>query len=166
MDLKLGDTQKLIDEAKKLGVLRNQLAYVLATAYHESGHTMKPVREAFWLSEAWRKKNLRYYPWYGRGYVQLTWDYNYKKASEKIGVDLMKDPDLAMMTDNAVKIILWGMIEGWFTGKKLSDYITLMKSDFINARYIINGKDKRDLIAAYARDYDADLKRIGYGVTK
>ena len=48
-------------------------AYGLATAWWETNKTMQPVREAYWLSEAWRKPNLRYYPHYGRGYVQLTW---------------------------------------------------------------------------------------------
>lgn len=164
MNLNLGDTQLIIKEAKARGVLRNQLAYILATAFHETAHTMKPVEEAFWLSDAWRKKNLRYYPWHGRGHVQLTWDYNYKRAEEKLGIPFTKDPKLAMVSENSVKVLVLGMIEGWFTGKKLSDYITLQKSDFVLARYIINGKDKRDLIAGYAKQYDLDLKKIGYGV--
>uniref|UniRef100_A0AC34G9W9 Uncharacterized protein n=1 Tax=Panagrolaimus sp. ES5 TaxID=591445 RepID=A0AC34G9W9_9BILA len=56
------------------------------------------------------------------------------------------------------------MQEGWFTGKKLSDYITLQKSDFRNARRIVNLMDKADLIAGYARDYDKLLLAEGYGV--
>ena len=63
MDLKLRDTQLLIAESKAQSLLRNQLAYLLATAFWETARTMQPVDEAFWLSEAWRKKNLRY----GRG---------------------------------------------------------------------------------------------------
>jgi putative chitinase len=166
MNLNLGDTQLIIKEAKARGVLRNQLAYILATAYHETAHTMKPVQEAFWLSEAWRKKNLRYYPWHGRGYVQLTWDYNYKKAEEKLRVPFTKDPTLAMVPEYAAKILVLGMIEGWFvSGHKLDRYITLQKSDFVGARRMINGTDKKDLIAGIARDYDASLKKIGYGVT-
>ena len=52
-------TQLLIAESKAQGLLRNQLAYLLATAFWETARTMQPVVEAFWLSEAWRKKNLR-----------------------------------------------------------------------------------------------------------
>ena len=74
MDLKLGDTQLLIAESKARGLLRNQLTYLLATAFWQTARTMQPVDEAFWLSEAWRKKNLRYWPWYGRGHCQLTWE--------------------------------------------------------------------------------------------
>jgi hypothetical protein len=160
MNLNLGDTQLIIQEAKKRGVLRNQLAYILATAYHETAHTMKPVRE--YGGEAYLKKK-KYYPYVGMGYVQLTWDYNYKKAGQKLGVDFMSNPKLLLQPKYAVPILVQGMIEGWFTGKKLSDYITLSKSDFVGARRIINGVDKKDLISDYAEAYDEDLKKLGYG---
>ncbi len=163
MDLNLGYTNAILKYALEKKLLRNELAYVLATAYWETGRTMKPVKEAYWLSEDWRKKNLRYYPWYGRGFVQLTWEANYKKAGDKLGVDLIKNKDLALDPDIAAKILVDGMIDGWFTGKKLSDYITLKKSDFIEARRIINGVDKKNEIAEIAKQYDADLKRVGYG---
>ena len=86
MNLDLGDTRLLIEACKTHGLLRNQAAYVLATAYHETAHTMKPVRE--YGGETYLKKK-KYYPYVGMGYVQLTWDYNYKKASDKLGVDLV-----------------------------------------------------------------------------
>ena len=156
----------IISTCEAYGLLRNQAAYVLATADHETNHTFLPVREGFWLknAETWRKRNLRYYPWYGRGFVQLTWETNYLKAGKKIGVDLIKDPDAAMQPDHAAKILVLGMVEGWFTGKKLSDYITLQKSEFVSARRIINGTDKDDEIAALAMKYDAELRKAGYGV--
>ncbi len=162
ISLTLGYTQELIDACKTAGLLRNQVAYVLATAYWETAHTMKPVREGYWLNnaEAWRKKNLRYYPWYGRGFVQLTWEPNYKKAGDKIGVDLIANPDAALDPVNAAKIAVTGMKEGWFTGKKLSDYITLQASDFKDARRIINGVDKAQEIADIATAYDAALHGV------
>lgn len=163
MDLKLGHTQLIIDTAKEYGLLRNQLAYVLATAFWETARTMKPVREAFWLSESWRRKNLRYYPWYGRGFVQITWERNYIRAGKELGLDLTTDPDKVMEPVVSAKILVHGSAKGWFTGKKLSDYITLSKSDFVGARRIINGTDKARQIAQIARDYDAALKSAGYG---
>lgn len=163
MNLNLGYTKLIMEEASRRGLLRNELAYVLATAYWETAKTMKPVKEAFWLSEDWRKKNLRYYPWYGRGFVQLTWERNYIKAGKELGVDLTTNPDKVMEPYISAQILIVGMIEGWFTGKKLSDYITLQKSDFKGARRIINGVDKDDEIAEIAKKYDADLKGIGYG---
>lgn len=161
MNLTLGDTKLIIEEAKKNGLLRNQLAYVLATAYHETAHTMRPVRE--YGTEAYLKSK-KYYPYVGMGYVQLTWDYNYKKASYKLDVDFLKNPKLLLEPKYAAPILVIGMKEGWFTGKKLSDYITLSKSDFKNARRIVNGTDKADLIAGYAVEYDKLLLDIGYGV--
>lgn len=155
----------IVSTCKAYGLLRNQAAYVLATVEHETNGTFMPVREGYWLknAETWRKRNLRYYPWYGRGFVQLTWEANYLKAGKKIGVDLIKDPDAAMQPDHAAKILVLGMVEGWFTGKKLSDYITLKSSEFVSARRIINGTDKADTIAALAMKYDAELKAAKYG---
>ena len=161
MDLKRGDTRLIIDACKARRVLRNQCAYVLATAYHESAHTMKPVREYGGESYLRSKK---YYPYVGMGYVQLTWLANYQKASKKLGVDFVKNPELLLKAKYAAPILVIGMAEGWFTGKALSSYITLSRSDFISARRIINGTDKASLIASYAQKYDDLLLLEGYGV--
>lgn len=157
--------QLIIDTCKKEGLLRNEAAYVLGTADWETNHTFKPVKEAYWLSEDWRKKNLRYYPWYGRGFVQLTWERNYIKAAQRLGINLTTNPDKVMEPEISAKILVIGMKDGWFTGKKLSDYITLQKSDFLNARRIVNGTDKAAEIRDLAKKYDAELKAMGYGET-
>lgn len=163
MNLTLGDTRLLIDVSKKHGLLRNQLAYLLATAYHETAHTMKPVRE--YGGETYLRSK-KYYPYVGMGYVQLTWLANYEKASKKLGVDFVSNPKLLLEPRYSAEIIVIGMKEGWFTGKKLSDYITLKRSDFTGARRIVNGTDRAALIAGYARSYDGLLKAVGYGETK
>ena len=162
--LDVGDARLIIATAKDHGVLRNALAYMLATAWHETAFTMKPVREAFWLSEAWRKKNLRYWPHYGRGYVMLTWPFNYQKAEDETGAPISRDLDLAMDPKLAAIILVVGMTEGWFTKKRLDRYVTLSKSDFRNARRVVNGMDRADAIAGYARQFDALLLAEGYGV--
>lgn len=164
MNLELGDTRLIIEACKQYGCLRNQTAYILATAYWETARTMEPVVEAYWLSEQWRKENLRYYPFHGRGYVQLTWEANYIKAGKVLGIDFVAEPDRLLEPDNAARILVQGSMQGWFTGKKIADYITLQKSDFRNARRVINGMDKASEIAKIARDYDTALKREGYGV--
>ena len=166
-DLKLGDSQLILKECKLAGLLRNQAAYVLATGWWETAHTMHPVKEAYWVknAEAWRKKNLRYWPWYGRGYVQLTWERNYIHAGKQLGLDLTTNPEAVMKPDVSARILVMGSLEGWFTGKKLGDYITLEKSDFKGARRIINGTDKAAKIATIAKAYDAALKVEGYGIT-
>jgi len=163
MDLSRGDTRMIIDACIEHGLLRNQCAYVLATAHHETAHTMKPVREMG--GEAYLKSK-KYYPYVGMGYVQLTWKDNYQKASKELGVDFVRNPELLLLPKHAARILVVGMKEGWFTTKKLSDYVTLKRSDFHGARRIINGMDRADLIAGYAKQYDALLKAEGYGVEK
>lgn len=133
----------------------NDLAYVLATAYHETAKTMEPIEE-------YGKGRGRKYgivdrstgkAYYGRGYVQLTWLKNYAFAGKKLNIDLVRHPELALDRVIASKIMFLGMKEGWFTGKKLSNYTTKNPPDFMNARRIINGLDKAGMIASYARRF-------------
>ena len=163
IDLNLGDTQIIIDECKRYGCSLEQTAYILATAKWETNHTMKPVEETYWLSDAWRKKNLRYYPWHGRGYVQLTWERNYKKATIETGADLIAHPEAAMEPKVAAKILVKGSMQGWFTGKKLTDYINGVVN-FQGARRVINGTGRAGEIAALAYEYCRALEPT-YGNT-
>jgi putative chitinase len=141
------------------------LAYALATTRHETAATMQPIEE-------YGKGRGRAYghpvgPWHqvydGRGDVQLTWEANYRHASERlaaeIGVkaDLDRHPELAMEPDIAAHVMYLGMIEGWFTGKKLGDYFNARLEDALHARRIINGLDKARLIAGYFRVFRAAL---------
>ena len=188
MNVDIGDTRLVISECKAAGLLRNQAAYVLATANHETAGSIEPIKETVMpyhkdknpsdievktrLTRAWNDGEL---PWvrsdywtdgyFGRGYVQLTWLRNYRKARDEIGVDFVKSPDLVMNKKHAAKILVIGSRDGWFTGRSLGDYITLSKSDFINARRVINGVDRAEDVAILARDYDALLLADGYGVS-
>lgn len=193
ISLDLGDSRYIIKVAKEMGFLRNELAYVLSTAYHETWHTIKPIKETqkpteTTISDAtvksrltnafkkgqlpWVKKDYWNSGFFGRGYVQLTHEENHAKAKKELGVDFVKNPSKVMEREYATLIILRGMKEGWFTGKKLSDYITLSKSDYFNARAIINGdknkvdsgKKMGDRIAEYAKSFEKLLITEGYGV--
>ena len=152
----------VVAESEKEELEYNQTAYVLATAYHESAGTFLPVKEAYWLSENWRKQNLRYYPYYGRGLVQITWKENYSKAGNKLGYgeQFANNPDMVMDQDISVKILVRGSKEGWFTTRKLSDYIDKeqSKKDYTNARRIINGMDKATKIANEAIVFEKALR--------
>lgn len=150
------------------------LAYVLATVYHETAATMLPIEE-------YGKGHGRPYGepdpvtgqvYYGRGYVQLTWKDNYQKAQDVVfdietlergGVPFVNSPDLSLLTLNAAQIAINGMAEGWFTGKKLSDYLNDDVTDYLSSRKIINGTDKAELIAAYALDFETAF-RLAHGV--
>ena len=132
-----------------------QVAYVLATVEHETNRTFRPVEEAYWVANAddWRRRNLRYYPYYGRGYVQLTWERNYRAYSDLVGVDLVAEPDAALRHDISLFVIVQGMKIGGFTGKKLEDYVRPGHVDFVRARRVINGNDRARDIAALAESY-------------
>ena len=133
--------------------LKTQHAYVIATTQWETDHTFKPVREAFRLSEDWRRRNLRYYPYYGRGYVQLTWKTNYDRYSKILGVNFVNNPDLVMEPNVSLFILCHGFKHGTFTGRKLEDYVNSAKTDFINARRVINGTDKAREIAQLTQQW-------------
>lgn len=154
------------------------LAYILATAYHESARALQPVRETLansdeqaarrleaawdagklpWVRTPYWRKDADGKYWFGRGLVQITFKANYRKLGDAIGVDLVADPDLALEMDVAVRIIVYGMLHGSFTGNKLADYFNKTKADWVNARKIINGLDRADAIAGYGKAYYAAL---------
>jgi predicted chitinase len=119
-------------------------AYMLATAWHETGRAMKPVTEDGGDRYLRRKP---YYPYIGRGYVQLTWKANYKKY----GID--KTPLKALEPKMAAHIMVDGMVNGIFTGRKLSNYFNDKVNNPIGARYIINGTDQAKKIAGYHKTF-------------
>lgn len=144
-----------IDKDKSISYA--QAAYILATTWHETAHTMQPVKERG--SDAYLRSK-RYFPYIGYGYVQLTWRDNYERVGKLIGVDLIKNPELALRADIAAKILIQGIKQGWFTGKKLADYIHQSKKDYVGARRIINGTDKAQKIANEALIIEKALRSL------
>jgi hypothetical protein len=155
-------------------------AYMLATVKHECADRYTP------LEEFGKGKGRKYGSpvkmvidgrtynnvYYGRGYVQLTWDFNYKNlgAALGLGTQLLTNPALALDPAIAYKIMSYGMRNGTFTGKKLADTISGSKCDYTNSRKIINGLDKAALIAGYATAFESMLRASqavagGAGVT-
>lgn len=137
------------------------LAYLLATAYHETARTMQPIYERggksyFAKYEPGTKIGANLgntikgdgFLFRGRGFVQLTGRRNYAMAGRVLGLDLVKEPDDALIPEIAARILITGCLDGWFTGKKLKDY-----PDFKNMRRVINGTDRADLIATYAASF-------------
>lgn len=152
-----------------------KLAYLLGTAKHETANTMEPVRETLAstdakakaiLTKSWKAGKL---PWvksdywsggfFGRGYVQLTHKANYEKAGKALGIDLVKDPSLAMKPVHAAEILVRGCMLGWFTGKRLADYITPSTANYVDARRVVNGTDRATLIAGYALQFELAVKK-------
>ncbi|MGZ8143850.1 MAG: glycoside hydrolase family 19 protein [Methylosarcina sp.] len=154
---KTGTIEAIKSECFRQGIgLKSQIAYVLATADHETNHTFRPVTEAYWLDDpdAYLKKHhADYYPYYGRGYVQLTWDYNYEKYGKLLGKDLLNHPELALNPNCALFVLVHGFKTGAFTGRKISDFINEHETNYVKARYCINGKDRAEGIAALAEKH-------------
>ena len=128
---------------------------------HETNDTFQPVQEAYYLGEPKAenyRQTLRYKPFYGRGYVQLTWDYNYREYSNLLALDLINEPDLVMRPEISLFVLIDGMKRGVFTGVGLDHYITTDdRPDFRNARRIINGLDEADRIEGYAMNWQTRL---------
>lgn len=148
------------------------VANILAQDFHETGARMQPVREAFASSDreairrienAWRAGRMPWVRtpywrdgWFGRGDIQITHKANYERMGGVLGVDLVRNRDLALDPEVSGRIVVIGMRDGLFTGKKLSDYFNAKKNDPVGARRIVNGTDKAKLIAQYHGNfYDA-----------
>jgi hypothetical protein len=156
------------------------LAYVLATAFHETAATMQPVRETLALDDEeaiarlekafkagrlpavktpyWRP-DAEGRTWLGRGFVQLTHRRNYEAMSALTGIDLVSEPGRAMEMGVAVAILVSGMLEGSFTGRRLGDYFADGRRDWTGARKIVNGTDRAELVAGYAKAFRLALPR-------
>lgn len=177
--------EAILDEAAKSVIDPRWLAYMLATTYHETARTMQPVIETRqpdeatnptvdkaiarlesswakgrmpWVKSAYWRKDAQGKSWLGRGLVQLTHKANYERMGPIVGADLVGNPDLAMRDDVAVKIMFEGMARGLFTGKKLGDYFTAQSSDWVSARKIINGLDRANDVAGYAKRFHEALQ--------
>lgn len=157
------------------------LAYILATAFHETGPRSDPLhmtprsekynppedmyfrrydppnRVATMLGNVQTGDGLRFK---GRGYVQITGRRNYGLAAGKLGLPLLQNPGMVMDPPVAAVVLVRGMAEGWFTGRKLSDYdFTVNDGAWERAREIVNGDDDAALIGGYGRAFARALRR-------
>lgn len=162
------------------------LAYMLATTYHETGFTMQPISEY-----GGNERFTRLYEgredlgndiehggkpgdgakFHGRGYVQLTGRKNYTTMTPVVShfypgsPDFTKDPEAVKNPNFAAIILFYGMFQGSFTKRALKHYIGDPDQgqivDFYNARRIINGLDRADMIQGYAKKFSQALDLAG-----
>jgi len=158
-----GILHKLAAFAKFEVTVDQWIAYMLATSYHETAHTMQPIEE--WGKGAGKsygkkiKQNGQPYTWpdkiyYGRGDVQLTWYENYERMGDLMGLPLLEQPELALDPEISAQILVEGMIlgksnRGDFTGYSLENFFNPQRDDPFGARRIINGLDNAHTIAGY-----------------
>jgi putative chitinase len=160
-----------------------QLAYVLATAFHETGGQMQPIEENLSYSRAGLLKtfprrfttveasryarkperiaNRAYADRMGNGDEKSGdgWRFRGRGLVQITGranyrtFGIEETPDAALQPQRAIDILFSGMRLGRFTGCRLSDFFSASRADWIGARRIINGTDRAADVARYARLY-------------
>ncbi|WP_246246056.1 chitinase [Mesorhizobium zhangyense] len=171
--------EAILAEASKRGTPDQHLAYMLATAFHETGGKMQPVRENLTYSSAAqiRKTWPSRFPTVASAqpYVRTPQKLANKVYGGRLGNVGPDDgwiyrgdglPQLTGKTNfdkfgvkpgmdlkTAIRVMFDGMAKGMFTGAKLERYFGDGKEDPVGARAIVNGTDKAALIAGYYKNF-------------
>lgn len=129
------------------------LAYALATVEHETASTFRPIEEISGRSQAQRLGYSGGADYFGRGFIQLTHDYNYQKMGELLGLGnaLIDDPSLALDPDISAKLLAV-----FFKVNGVADLAK--RGAFIQARQPINPDNLGWQIARRARYFLSLLK--------
>lgn len=159
--------RKVIDVGLAHGRAIPEIAYALATGYHETQRFLRMTEIGAGANKVygqplrtWSNETQSYF---GRGIPQLTWLGNYGRQTARLSarlrrpVDLVNNPALAADPEISAEILWDGMIYGSFTGRSLGDYFSKGRKDYVGARAIINGNDDDRLIAGYAEQFEAAL---------
>jgi hypothetical protein len=149
----------IVQECETQGVTDlRQIAYVLGTVYHEC--RFKSIQEirAKPGTDVWKMQERYWHTgYYGRGFSQLTWIKNYKKFEAVVHMDLVKNPDLALLPEVGAKILVYGMKNGTFVANgmtssiRLDTYFNESREDWFNARKIVNGTFRAEMVAEAAK---------------
>lgn len=159
------------------------LAYALATAYHETGKRMVPVREGFATTDAGARRAVealarkrgpnsavaRYckpagpygHVFYGRGHVQLTWLDNYAASSADAGTDLVKNPDAMLDPEISARVLIRGLLDGRWNGSEKKGLAAYLPGRALEARRTVNGLDRALDVAGYYRSFLVAIQAAG-----
>lgn len=159
-DKQIVTEQWVYDKAVEYGITDNrQIAYVLSTIKWESW--FKNQKEIWWEDrEYWKVDPTTWKAYYGRWFIQITHKGNYEKYTQIIReswkdfkdnnwnilkwseIDLVNNPDIILQSNDLAIFIAMDRMKNWWPDrvetKKLSYYINDKKTDYYNARIIIN----------------------------
>lgn len=166
----------IIDEFNTLKISDKRLvAYIMATSVFETTKKMLPKEETG-TDEYFRQMydvsgersaiavrmgnteigdGIKYKK---RGIVQLLGKKAYQKFGDLIEEDLVNDPSLMLDLKISTRLLVEGMLKGWYTGVTLYNYITPSKTDYTNARRTVNGTDNAKRIALMAEQLELAIK--------
>ena len=154
-----------------------ELAYDLGTTAHETALTMMPIYERGEISyfdkyePGTRRGNLLGNTIVGDGYlfrgggdVQNTGRGNAARATNRLNdaydlnVDLVANPEMRIDPIVSAHSLFLGNHEGWWTGKKLPNYAGYGYWHMKNARRVVNGTDRWELVGEFAGKFLDALK--------
>lgn len=180
--------EAILNEADKRKTPLTHIAYMLGTAYLETGATMQPIKENLNYSA---QGLLKTFPKYftppvatayqrqperiaNRAYANRMgngteasgdgWKYRGRGLVQITGYHnysrfgIADKPDDALNDEVATRIMFDGMTNGTFTGKRLADYFKDGAADWVGARRIINGQDRAKDIANYSQIFYKAIK--------
>lgn len=166
----------IIEKFNDLGISDKRLiAYVLATCVFETSKKMLPKEEtgsdeyfhsmydkdgersatAIRMGNTATGDGKKYKK---RGVISILGKTAYTKFGELIGEDLVNNPELVLDLKISTKLLVEGMLKGWYTGVTLYNYITPSKTDYINARRTVNGVDNSKRISLMAEQLEKAIK--------
>ena len=158
----------LIAECLRQGVTSpRKVAYILGTAYHETGAFTIPLEWAsgedyeFWadLGNNSPGDGPRYK---GRGYTQITGKVNYQRYQDLLGIPLVAQPELAEQPGISAFIAVHGINTNNLTKNAAAHRVYLNDGNFWPMTRIVNAypPDVTDMIVGYCEDY---LQRLTGG---
>jgi len=117
-----GSVEKTLEQtAKRSGLRGTELAQFMSQCAHETAGFSTLIEKGGSLD--FRKYDPKFAPakaralgntqvgdggkYRGRGFIQITGRYNYKKAGDALGLPLEQQPELAARPDVAAKIAVW-----------------------------------------------------------
>lgn len=146
----MSNVEIILDQAKTQGLTdKGQIAYIIATALIDSGIVpRKELRAPIGTQEREIQDGYWFTGYYGRGFTTLKFKEKYAEFGTKLKLALVSNPDLALDPTNAARILVYGMKNGTFTGKKLSEFIFEDMQNFKAARSVVQSETDDGKIAA------------------